>query len=100
MTAVPVWVTWADHADVTCWLPPNVQVTVQEATAGPLLVTVMVEVNPPAHWLIWSVTWHDGVAAGCGSLGGPGVRHDDRDEHEAAERGEDRGETPSGCPAA
>ena len=39
VTAVPLCVTWAFHAEVICWLPEKVQVTVQLLSAAPLFVT-------------------------------------------------------------
>ena len=47
-----LWVSAAFHSLVTCWSPPNVNVTVQPVSAMlPVSVTVTLATNPPVHWL-------------------------------------------------
>ncbi len=51
LTAAPVWVSFAFHAEVTFWSPPKVHRRSQPEIAGPRLVTLTEAVNPPLHWL-------------------------------------------------
>ena len=49
VTAVPLWVTVAFHAEVTVWPPVNDQVNVQLDSASPVFVTVTFATKPPDH---------------------------------------------------
>jgi hypothetical protein len=51
VTARPDWVIRAFQPDVTCWSPAKLQPSVQDVTAGPVLVSLTSVVKPVDHWL-------------------------------------------------
>ena len=51
VTTAPAWLTVALHPEVTRWSPGNVQDSVHDVTAGPVLVTRTSAVKPVDHWL-------------------------------------------------
>src|SRR3954452_188701 len=62
-TEVPLWLTCAFQAEVTCWPGANAQVNFQLVTWGPELMTVTCAVKPPAHSLFVHETWHAALPA-------------------------------------